>query len=228
MPFGSASASPWVITYPVFGLVRYFGLVNRRRSYTEQQLRDAVASATSWRDVMEALGKPRSNSAAHIKEHAQSLGLDSSHFEVKFTSQRPVAGDLPFSKLPAPGARSGLSIAARWFLDRGYTVSIPIEPAAYDLIAESDEGLQRVQVKTTSRFDATSGGYVARLTRATYDPAVSPNARGNYRESPYPPGVVDFFFIIVTTGEMYLIPYSVVPGFQKVCLVKKYAAFMIS
>jgi PD-(D/E)XK endonuclease len=105
-------------------------------------------------------------------------------------------------------------------------VSLPIEPTAYDLVTESDHGLQRIQVKTTGRRDR-DGAYVARLTRAVYDPAVNPNARGNYREAPYAPDMIDFFFVIVSTGVMYLIPYATVPGFQRVRLDTKYAAFVV-
>jgi hypothetical protein len=201
--------------------------MNRNRSYSEQQLRDAVADAATWRDVMEALGKPRANSASHMQEHARQLGLDTSHFVTKYTGRSPVKRDLPFTSPVSSGARSGLSIAARWFLDRGYAVSLPIEPTPYDLIADSDDGLQRIQVKTTGRSDR-AGGYRARLTRTIYDQAANPNARGNYREVPYGPDMIDYFFIVVTDGSMYLIPYEVVAGFMVIQLRAKYAAFVIS
>ncbi len=54
-------------------------------SWTDAELKDAVAAATNWRDVMRALGL-RANSAGAIrivKRHVVSLGLDTSHFRGK-------------------------------------------------------------------------------------------------------------------------------------------------
>jgi len=55
------------------------------KSWTDAQLKDVVAGATNWRDVMRALGL-RDNSAGVIrivKRHVASLGLDTSHFRGK-------------------------------------------------------------------------------------------------------------------------------------------------
>lgn len=52
---------------------------------SDAQIRDAIAGATNWRDVMRALGL-RDNSAGAIriiKRHAVRLGLDTSHFRGK-------------------------------------------------------------------------------------------------------------------------------------------------
>jgi hypothetical protein len=199
--------------------------MNRRLvEYTEQQLRDAVAQATSWRGVMEALGMHRSNPGTHVKKDVAQLEIDVSHFDPRFSKVPQALGDLPFKQQVVIGSTSGLSTAAKWFLDRGYHVSIPIEPTAYDLITESDHGLQRVQVKTTNQRSQSG----IRLTRTVYDAAVAPTARGKYREVSYAPGTVDYFFIIVEGDAMYLIPYSAVAGFQRIVVDRKYAAFKIS
>jgi hypothetical protein len=199
--------------------------MNRRRvEYSEQQLRDAVEQATSWRGVMEALGINPSNPGKHVQRDVAQLGIDTSHFDQRFFRSPYNGVDLPFKGQRASGPSSGLSTAARWFLDRGYHVSVPIEPAPYDLITESDRGLQRVQVKTTSQHSRSG----IRLTRAVYDASVGPNARGRYREVPYAHDMIDYFFVIVTGDAMYLIPYSVVAGFQRVVVDRKYAAFMIT
>ena len=34
-------------------------------------------------------------------------------------------------------------MAARWFLDRGYVVSVPLQPACYHMITDSDDGLKK-------------------------------------------------------------------------------------
>jgi hypothetical protein len=55
------------------------------RTWSNDQLKDAVAAARNWRDVMRALGL-RADSAGTVrimKRHVASLGLDTSHFRGK-------------------------------------------------------------------------------------------------------------------------------------------------
>jgi len=55
------------------------------RTWSDTQLKDAVAAATNWRDVMRVLGL-RADSAGAIrimKRHVIQLGLDTSHFRGK-------------------------------------------------------------------------------------------------------------------------------------------------
>lgn len=200
-------------------------VMNRRLiEYTEQQLRDAVARSTSWRGVMEALGMHRNHPGTHVKKDVAHLGIDVSHFDPRFSKVPQALGDLPFKQPPVVGSTSGLSTAAKWFLDRGYHVSVPLEPTNYDLITESDHGLQRVQIKTTNQRSQSG----IRLTRTVYDASITPSARGKYREAPYAPDTVDYFFVIVEGDAMYLIPYSAVAGFQRIVVDRKYVAFKIS
>jgi hypothetical protein len=98
---------------------------------------------------MAALGKTPGSGTGAIKTVASRLGLDTSHFAHGRNFKPLPAADLPFVNVVRRGGQSGLSIAARWFLDRGYVVSVPLEPAAHDLVTESDSGLKRVQVKST-------------------------------------------------------------------------------
>jgi hypothetical protein len=189
------------------------------RTYTDEQLTTAVAVSSSWADVMEVLGKPRSGAAMHVRKVANRLGLDTSHFIVRRNSV-PVmeSGPLPFGRPNAGiGSTPSLSIAMKWFLERGYLVSVPIEPAPYDLVTESDDGLKRIQVKTTSRRDER-GGFKARLTRSVYVSGAKPNASGSYRLAPYAPGVIDYFFILVKDGSTFLIPAQVVEGAVDIAL----------
>jgi hypothetical protein len=197
-----------------------------KRSYTDDQLREAVASSISWTQVLVALGKKPGSGYQWVQATAERLELDTSHFFYK-RNFRPVQAEaLPFSNAPAMGGRSGLSMAARWFLDRGYVVSVPLEPAVYDLITESDEGLKRVQVKT-SRQIAGNGRRLVNISRLIYDPSRPHNANGPRRRAPYDPGSIDYFFI-VTPGQMYLIPIGAVAGLTQLTLDDKYAAFAIS
>jgi hypothetical protein len=114
----------------------------------------------------------------------------------------------------------------QWFLERGYIVSVPIEPAPYDLVTESDDGLKRVQVKSTARRER-GGQFKARLTRRIYDPEAPKSSAGRYRDVPYRPGTIDYFFIITQAGTTYLIPSEVVEGVQVVILSDRYEHFRV-
>jgi hypothetical protein len=120
-----------------------------------------------------------------------------------------------------------LSAAAKWFLDRGHVVSVPLEPASYDLIAEAVDGhLIKVQVKTTRKRTA-GGRFTAALTRTIYDPEGPTNSAGKYRQVPYASGSVDYFFILTEDEQVYLIPFGEVAGARTVVLDRKYAAFRV-
>ena len=51
----------------------------------------------------------------------------------------------------------------------------------YARFTGSDDGLEKVQVKTTKRLE-TSGRYGVRLLRTIHDPQATPNAGGRYRQ----------------------------------------------
>lgn len=196
-----------------------------KRTYTDEQLRLAVASCTNWSAVMATLGKKPGNGTGKVKAVAERLGLDTSHFAYARSFQ-PVAGvELPFTSPAVPGGQSGLSIAARWFLDRGYIVSIPLEPAPYDLVTESDDGLKKVQVKTT-RHTGPNGRYYVDLSRKVHDVSAPRNANGNRRRTSYETDQVDYFFVI-SPVSMYLIPLGTLDSRTQIVLDEKYAAFAI-
>lgn len=197
-----------------------------RRTYTDEELIAAVAASTNWTQVQRALGKKPGSAGKEVKAAADRPGLDTSHFAHK-QSFRPVpAVGLPFSNAARHGSWSGLSVAARWFLDRGYVVSVPLEPAIYDLVTESDEDLKRVQVKTTRQI-SPGGRHVVDIARKVYAPGLPYGANGPRKRVPYEPGSVDYFFI-VTPGLSYLIPVEVVAGLCYLNLDGKYAAFAVT
>jgi hypothetical protein len=118
---------------------------------------------------MVAISKKPGSGTRGVKAVADRLGLDTSHFFYA-RSFKPVAGvAVPFGNSVRHGGQSGLSIAARWFLDRGYVVSLPLEPAPYDLVTESDDGLKRIQVKTTRQV-GRNGRYKVFLVRMARRP----------------------------------------------------------
>jgi PD-(D/E)XK endonuclease len=200
-----------------------------QRRWTDADLRAAVGTSTTWVEVARRVGRSAlsGSGAEALKRHAERLGLDTSHLNYS-RSGIPLPGqEIPFSNTPSPNGKSGLSIAAKWFLDRGYAVSVPLEPTCYDLIVESDEGLKKIQVKTTNRVES-SGRYGVRLTRTIYDPLATSKANGKYRQAPYAPGMVDYFFIVTGSGGMYLIPFDVIGSRQSIVLDHKYGAFTVT
>ena len=197
-----------------------------QRPWGDMELRNAIASASSWRDAALRVGvSGRSGSVLKtLKKRARELGLDVTHLG---HSGMPHPGkDHPFMNPPSFGKNSGLSVAAKWFLERGYIVSVPIEPTCYDLIVESDAGLKKIQVKTTANV-MPNGRHAVKLVRMIYDAQARSDVIGRYRQVPYGEGMIDYFFI-VTTGRQYLIPFDAVAGKQTIVLDHKYAAFAVA
>jgi hypothetical protein len=54
--------------------------VLNKRTYTDDQLRQAIAIGTNWSNVMVALGKTPGSGTTAVKAVAERLGLDTSHF----------------------------------------------------------------------------------------------------------------------------------------------------
>jgi hypothetical protein len=98
---------------------------------------------------------------------------------------------------------AGTAIAAMWFLLCGYSASLPVEPAVYDLLVSMPDGIKRVQVKTTTHFQ---NGWLVMVGRRPY----SAGNRGSL--VPYDPDLVDFFFILDGDLTMYVIPSHVIAG----------------
>lgn len=117
---------------------------------------------------------------------------------------------------------SAVGAAVQWFLDRGYTPSLPVHAAVYDLIVESDEGLKRVQVKTTNMRDPVSGNWSVRIARQIYDPGQRLNAMGRRKRVPYTLDQIDFFFIVTGDQSLYLIPTALTYGACQINLDSKY------
>lgn len=120
--------------------------------------------------------------------------------------------------------RASVALASAWFLERGYHVSVPTEPAPYDLIVESDDGLVRIQVKSTITQEA--GRWAVRISRKEYAPGVA-NSGGARRQCVYREGEIDFFFIVTADGSQFLIPLSSTSGAGHLTLDSKYSAYKV-
>jgi hypothetical protein len=118
--------------------------------------------------------------------------------------------------------------AVAWFLSRGYTPSIPVASVRYDLVVDSDSGLQRIQVKSTTQRDRY-GRWIVGITRLAYDRLkVERNAEGQRTRQAYGVDEIDFFFIVVADGSHYLIPVAETAGAANIVLNQKYAAYRVN
>lgn len=103
-------------------------------------------------------------------------------------------------------SKAGPMIAAAWFTLCGLEVSWPLEPSRYDLLVDTDAGIQRVQVKTTT----TRSGSSWKVYLST--------SRGG--RTTYGPAEIDEFFVIDGDLAYYRIPFSAVGGLQAIHLGK--------
>ena len=135
---------------------------------------------------------------------------------------------VPFSRQPETKhlRAAALGKAINWFLERKYGTSLPVEPLKYDLVVDSDSGLKRVQVKSTSA-KGRYGGWTVGITRNEYDTEAIPNAGGKFRKVSYEKGEIDFFFIVTRDEEIYLIPLDAVLGKQNLNL-NKYEKYKVN
>jgi hypothetical protein len=188
-----------------------------KRRWSDAQLKHAVAESQSWDEVLDVLGLATNSGGmrTHVRSHAIRLGLNFSHLE----------SDLP--TVPEPRAlrpdlkhlrEAGASIAAAWFALCGCNVLFPIEPATYDLVVATPEGLSRVQVKTTTHY--SKNGWMVAVGRRPYSvgntaPLVS-----------YDPDVIDYFFIIDGDLSIYLIPSRLIAGRVQI-LLRTYTSYIV-
>src|SRR5262249_40883606 len=99
----------------------------------------------------------------------------------------------------------------------GYNVSLPMEPTIYDLLVSMPDGINRVQVKTTTYYN---DGWAVQVGRRPY----SAGNRG--RLVPYDPELVDLFFILDGELTVYVIPSRVIAGRVGI-LLNNYSEFIV-
>lgn len=188
----------------------------RRRTWADEDLREAVQSSTTWAGVATALNLVGGGKTiAAIKGHALRLQLNTAHLQISPAAQRKAAKYAPpqLENLRAAAP----SIAMAWFLLRGYRPSIPVEPCVYDLVVECDGRMQRVQVKTVSRPTC----------RGVWEASISRSVRSSEgSQLMYDPDEIDLFFIVDGEMRMYLIPVATVAG-KIVISLKAYAVYRI-
>jgi hypothetical protein len=181
-----------------------------KRRWSDAQLRQAVIEGRSWQEVISRLGLTTGYGATtHIKSHTVRLGLDTSHLSrLSHTGRLPSEPPAQASDLKAQlkYLRVGAgTLAATWFALRGCAVSLPIEPTRYDLLAQTPEGIRRVQVKTTT-CNSSKDGWTASVGHHP-----DTHSKKGHRLA-YDPDEIDLFFIVDGDMTMYLIPSRAIAG----------------
>lgn len=188
-----------------------------QRTWSDLALKQAATQAHSWNELLDVIGIESNSGSARVrvKAHAMRLGLDLTHLECP-------AADHPGLDEAEPDLRhlrdAATSIAASWFSLRGLGVALPVEPAVYDLLAGTPDGIKRVQVKTTTRY--SKDGWTVVVGRRPY-------STGNReRLIPYDPELIDWFFIVDGALTMYLIPSKVIAGRVGI-LLRTYTRYIV-
>jgi hypothetical protein len=172
------------------------------RSWTDADLRTAIAAAATWADVIRDLGvSDTADARARAKSRALRLGLDVSHLRAIPVPPRFSAGAAD----PRNLRDAAPAIVAAWFALRGCAVSVPLEPQDYDLLVALPTGVQRIQVKTTT-YRGSDGKWQVGIGRHpyAYEKEVGKIA--------YDPESIEAFAIVRGDGLLYLIPIAAVAG----------------
>lgn len=162
-----------------------------------------------------------------IRFHCDRLGIDYSHIgnngRVIALEESPWTQDIK----PEYLRRASLTIAMSWFLERGYNASIPIEPAFYDFIVESEDGLKTIQVKSTTQL-AKSGHYWLTVTRNSYiASATELSTNGKRQQVSYTDADFDYVFILTGDRSMYLIPVNMVTEKPSITLNRRFVHYKL-
>lgn len=184
-----------------------------QRRWSNRQLIEAVAGAHSWLEVLHLLGlSDGGGNRSAIKAHTRRLGIDTRHLSsTTFTpSETPSVQQPKVEFLRTAGS----TLAASWFLLRGYEVHWPLEPCRYDLAVRANGSFERIQVKTTT-FRSGS----------TWTVSLSNSRRVGHVM--YDADEIDSFFIIDAELNAYLIPMDHVAGLGAISL-RAYEAYRVA
>lgn len=107
----------------------------------------------------------------------------------------------------------------------GYEVAIPTGiHLPYDLLAESDGKLYKVQVKTTNRI---VGGTLDHPRYEVFIATSGGNTRKNNVKA-FDPSLIDFMFVVTGDGSCWLIPASAIDVKTQLYVgTEKYARYLI-
>lgn len=198
----------WAIDYSHF----------RYHHFSDQQLVEALGTASSWAQALTLLGYAEDSGSARatIRKHAKRLGLPTPYFAV-----RPVSSAAVVCMTPSASnlRNAGPTLVAAACILAGHRVTWPLEPAAYDLVVDTGSSLQRVQVKTCTR--KVGGSWQCSVTRSEYA-----HVAGGKRRAWYSQDDIDAFAIVDGDGEIYWIPIGDVVG-QATLSLRRYGEYRV-
>jgi len=106
----------------------------------------------------------------------------------------------------------GLGMAIAWFVENGYTVSIPLnDNQSYDIVVDKNDGLKRIQVKTTKFKERNSPNYTVQLKSVR-----SNKTKNNIKK--FDSDTCEFVFIVTEEKDKYLIPSKELHGLNSLSL----------
>lgn len=184
----------------------------------DQQLRDVIAGASSWTEVMSRLGYADTSGSARLmlRRHARRLRLDVQHLTA---DPEPVEKGLSVKPDLRHLRAAGPYIVAGAFTLAGYRISWPLEPAVYDLVVDTGDRLLRVQVKTSTHW--VGGSWQCAITRSEYA-----DVPGGKRKVCYSSDQIDVFAIVDGEEQVYVIPVDDIAGMTNLTL-RRYLAYRI-
>ncbi len=114
----------------------------------------------------------------------------------------------------------GLAIA--WFASRGHTVCTPLtDSQPYDLVVDMGEGLQTVQVKTTTCKDKRRNQFAVNLR------TMGGNRSGTGKVKKLDKDSLDYLFIFTEAADQFLIPTTELRGTSGITLGPKYEQYRV-
>lgn len=184
-----------------------------KRKWTDSQLAAVITGANTWDQVITQLGLSANSGKARtlIKGHAMRLDLDCSHLAPRKLRFPETSGLRPQLNRLRDAA---VFIASAWFTLCGCPVSLPLEPATFDLLVSMPDEIIRVQVKSTT-YRGEKGWQV------------SVGRQGNLPErTAYDPEVIDLFCIVDGDLNIYVIPSRILGG-RVAVLLRAYTAYIV-
>ncbi|KXP06227.1 hypothetical protein HWD35_00145 [Tsukamurella tyrosinosolvens] len=180
----------------------------RQRSWTDDELRQAVAESVSWAEVADKLGSGQRSSVIRMaRRDAQTLGL-----AIRRGAATSAVATGPRGSAAGTLSRAGSMLAAAWFTLHGHDVSWPLEPCRYDLMVHTGVGILKIQVKTT--VSRAAGSWKVYL---------SSSRQGG---SAYRADEIDEFFIVDGDLALYRLPIGAVEGMRAIHL-SSYAEYRV-
>jgi hypothetical protein len=138
--------------------------------------------------------------------------------------RRPLREALGFRTFsnPRKQGNAGLGIAIAYLSRIGVDVAIPLtDTQRYDLIIVHDEGMERVQVKTTTQRDARYGHYRVSLQ------CIGRNNRGTVRRK-FEQSDYEWLFVVCGDACCYMSPSSAITATTVIYLTSRFDPYMLT